>query len=568
MEITSAYISKRINFGKQPLFCEQGPEMCDSIAPNVNEQKLYILRNPVHELVQNTPVFSANDANTTRVEQTVTGVNHAEGGWPVDVPFTDIESTQRYKRRIEKEDDYVHAVMKLYSKFEHYVLQNRSIEMYQSYYMEMPHMPETEKHSVRTVNVYRDGGNRGPQRPISSIDWQSEGGRQMAVTYSHLDVNRKTKSLNDCYLWDVENASQPHMTIEPFSTLLDLKYCPKDPCLLVGGLVTGQVGVWDTRVGGQVLRFCPPHVAHRDLVRSVQFIAAKSGREFFSGGADGCCKWWDMRNMEQPTDTVIIDILKQSTDEQSMAKANGITILEYEPSIPVRYMVGTENGLVVCGNRKGKTPYEMLPAAYEAHNGPVWALERSPAFLKNFLTVGDWTMRVWSEDCRESAVLWSPPNRHKLTCATWSPTRYSLILLTQANGVLTLWDLLRRQYEPIVSIQVCEEPLMKVRAHEGGTLVACGSKQGRIYMLKMSHTLVVTGDRDKGLLTSMFERESKRERILEARLREIRLKLKQAEEPPAVVGSALAIDPTVGDRDLLQAQAEYFQIAKKEFQSM
>lgn len=64
---------------------------------------------------------------------------------------------------------------------------------------------------------------------------------------------------------------------------------------------------------------------------------------------------------------------------------------------------------------------------FEAHLGPVWSLERNPNFLKNFLTVGDWTVRVWSEDCRESSILWSLPHRHKITSATWSPTRYFFV---------------------------------------------------------------------------------------------------------------------------------------------
>lgn len=67
----------------------------------------------------------------------------------------------------------------------------------------------------------------------------------------------------------------------------------------------------------------------------------------------------------------------------------------------------------------------VLRTQFEAHLGPVWALKRNPGFLKNFLTVGDWTARVWSEDCRESAVVWSPPLRHKITDGDWSPTRYS-----------------------------------------------------------------------------------------------------------------------------------------------
>lgn len=60
----------------------------------------------------------------------------------------------------------------------------------------------------------------------------------------------------------------------------------------------------------------------------------------------------------------------------------------------------------------------------------------------------------------------------------------------------------------------------------------------------------------------MLEREAKRERILEARMREIRLKMKQAEEgsPTHSIGEP---DPAAGDRDLADAGAEYFADVKK-----
>jgi dynein intermediate chain 2, axonemal len=65
----------------------------------------------------------------------------------------------------------------------------------------------------------------------------------------------------------------------------------------------------------------------------------------------------------------------------------------------------------------------------------------------------------------------------------------------------------------------------------------------------------------------MLERESKRERILEARLREIRLKMRQAEEgsPTHSIGEP---DPATGDRDLHEASADYFAQVKKEIASL
>lgn len=66
-------------------------------------------------------------------------------------------------------------------------------------------------------------------------------------------------------------------------------------------------------------------------------------------------------------------------------------------------------GTVIAGNRKGKTPTEKLQYRFlNAQHGPVVSCERNPTFVKNFLTVGDWTARVWTEDCRESSILWTP----------------------------------------------------------------------------------------------------------------------------------------------------------------
>ncbi|KOB62521.1 putative dynein intermediate chain 3, ciliary [Operophtera brumata] len=530
MEISYQYTKMRGNFGRQPQFCEQGPELCDSIPTALGEHKNYILRNPVHQLTQNTPCYSANEVNTLRAEYSTTGANHAEGGWPKDIPVTDPEATQRYRRKIEKDDGYISCVMSAAPEIDHYTHQNNAIDMYGIYYTEMAPTPAIECTSCRTVNVYRDPP---PVRPISSICWQPDGGSRFAVTYIDLDFKRIPRAPLLSYIWDVENANNPEMTITPPCALLDLQYNPREQTTLAGGLINGQVAVWDRRGGGFAQLVSPQHTAHRDLVRNVVFNNAKSGQEFFSAGPDGACKWWDIRNMSEPTDVMIVDVMKSSFDVPSMVTSNGVSSLEFEPTMPTRFMAGTENGLVVVGNRKGKTPMEKMPAKFEAHTGTVWSVERNPGFLKNFLTVGDWTARVWSEDCRDSAIVWSPPHRHKITAGTWSPTRLSLLALAQWNGLLALWDLLRRQHEPTLTMQVCEEPLLRLRMHEG-----------------------------------ILEREAKRERILEARMREIRLKQRQAEEGAGSPAASLGGLEPLGDQDLTAAAAEYLAQVRKEQGSM
>ncbi|XP_061706639.1 dynein axonemal intermediate chain 2-like [Cydia pomonella] len=561
---TYSYIKKRRDFGKQPMFCEHGPELCDSILPNPAEQKVFILRNPVHQAIQNTPNFSQHEINTKRAKYTTTGINHAEGGWPKDVNVVDPEATQRYRRKIEKEDEYISCVNTCCPGMEHYALQNNAIDMYQIYYSDMASLPPVEKNSMRTVNVYRDP-LRG--RPISSICWQPDGQMRFAVTYVDMNFYRNPQGSIFGFLWDVETPAEPFMNFMPPAILLDLQFNPKDSTMLAGGLVTGQVVLFDIRRGSQAVSECPPHVAHRDMVRNVLFINSKSGLEFFSGGPDGACKWWDARNMSEPTDEMIIDIAKYSFDVPNMATAFGISTMEYEFTIPSRFMVGTDNGYVVTGNRKGKTQLDKFPVQYPAHTGSVRSLERNPYFLKNFLTVGDWRLQVWSEDCHDSPVLSTAATRHKITCATWSPTRCSLLLCTGADGVISAWDFLRSQCKPILTMYLGDDPLVKVRIHEQGSLVAVGTQKGSIFMLELSPSMTASDKNDKNLMLAIFERETKREKILEARLREIRLKQRQAEEGSPRHSLGLD-DPSVGDRDLAEATQDYLNVVKKELAAM
>ena len=54
--------------------------------------------------------------------------------------------------------------------------------------------------------------------------------------------------------------------------------------------------------------------------------------------------------------------------------------------------------------RKSKSPTDRIGAVYPGHHGPIYALQRHPQFPKNFLTVGDWTARIWNDDLKTPIV--------------------------------------------------------------------------------------------------------------------------------------------------------------------
>lgn len=51
--------------------------------------------------------------NTERFESESRGVNHVEGGWPKDVNPEEMEQTIRYRKKVEKDEYYVNAMVQL-----------------------------------------------------------------------------------------------------------------------------------------------------------------------------------------------------------------------------------------------------------------------------------------------------------------------------------------------------------------------------------------------------------------------------------------------------------------------
>merc|ERR1712071_683304 len=107
------------------------------------------------------------------------------------------------------------------------------------------------------------------------------------------------------------------------------------------------------------------------------------GNDCFTASSDGQVLWWDVRKgLKEPVDSLILD----PTKKLDVGNALGACVLEYESTMPTKFMVGTEQGSVISCNRKAKTQAEKIAALYNTHTGP-----------KTFLTVGDWTARIWSE---------------------------------------------------------------------------------------------------------------------------------------------------------------------------
>ncbi|KAI5651891.1 dynein intermediate chain 3, ciliary [Phthorimaea operculella] len=545
--------------------------------PDYEEQKKYILRNPVHTAAQISRPQSLSEANTTRVSYVGTGINHVAGGWPKEINTLDEEAVSRFLRRVERDEDYVQAIFNTRKKLEHAINQNNAVELYQMYFSTFPAEKPVEKYAVGTKCVYKDPKARqGTVRPVSCIAWTIEESLKLVVSYCdrrYPIVGTTVNTVNDVYVWDVENPSTPHSQLIPPSPCWQVACSPADPNIIVGGLEDGRVCLFDIRNNehprGYIGDFpvapkdlSPHHLAHRSPVSALIYIQSRTNTEFFSGSSDGQCMWWDIRSLSKPTDKLIMAYNIPSAQEIGLEHGQPVSALQFDRSFPTRFLCGTDTGLVLNVNRKGKTTSEIMSGIFHAHLGPVKAVHRSPLTSKMFITCGDWTTHIWSDEVHISPIITGSPNRYPINDVCWAPHRISAYINISSDGKFRIWDLLRKYNKPVVEHHISRFPLLQMKIHNDGRFVAVGDTRGRTYLINLQSDCLVypATDKDKGIMTEVYERETKREHILENRIKEIRLKLRTEEE-----GGEPQVKPDVDEEgNCKQAEYEYFKIVQSE----
>jgi dynein intermediate chain 2 len=285
-------------------------------------------------------------------------------------------------------------------------------------------------------------------------------------------------------------------------------------------MYNGQIAYWDTRKGHTPCDSSPIERSHRDPVYDMAWLQSKTASECTSVSTDGYVHWWDTRRLSEPVESLLLTERGQST-------VLGAVSLEYEAVAgPTKFMVGTEQGVVLSCNRKAKTPAERIGASYGGHHGPIYSLKRHPFFPKYFMSVGDWTARVWMEDLR-SPVMTTRYHASYLTGGTWSPTRPGVFFTVRMDGALDVWDYFYKQNDPSLTVQVTDKALTSINVQDTGRLVTVGAADGSTTLLELCEGLVVPQPNEKQGVGQMFERETKREKNLELRARELKLKAKR-----------------------------------------
>lgn len=130
-------------------------------------------------------------ANTQQILHCTQGMSHTEGGWPKDVDCTEAEHVIRYRRKVEKDEDYVRSIVALgaqarrkagpsralgltwRSQVEGLIKQNNAIDIYEEYFAGEQADHSSEQPYARTLTVFRDPSPC--VRSASYLSWSPDG---------------------------------------------------------------------------------------------------------------------------------------------------------------------------------------------------------------------------------------------------------------------------------------------------------------------------------------------------------------------------------------------------------
>mmetsp|Transcript_51698 Transcript_51698/g.59382 ORF Transcript_51698/g.59382 Transcript_51698/m.59382 type:complete len:692 (+) Transcript_51698:39-2114(+) len=526
------YQKKRKEFGKDPKFSNSETKMLGLMGGAEEQRDGYIERNPNFAVLDNIAEMSENSVNTERVRTADKVMNHKEGGWPKEIDATENDQTTKWRKKIDRDTKFTSAVQELCTKVDAVIQQNNQIDLFEEYFYEEEPEHFVESLSAKTLMLFKDhkdSNSTGPKRSVSKVFWHPEGPTKLAVSYAIQRFQQTPDNMpSHAYIWDVNKPNSPERILNTPSPAITIAYNHKSPDILAGGCYNGMVAIWDVKVKpGSTPQLTVQHQqlgsadrGHYDPVTDLVWLSTKTQSEFVTTSTDGRMYWWDTRMPNAPTGFLV---LNEGFGADQKERVVGGTRIEFNPDAgPMKYLVGTEQGSTLIVNKKPNKPAEIgfrYGLEQGRHYGPIYALQRNPLNNKFFLSVGDWSAKIWQDDLK-TPIIRTRYHAAPLTDGCWSPTRQGVFFLSRKDGWLDVWDYFYRQNEIAFTHKVSDSALtcMKLNYNPGanqGKYLAIGDQDGTVTLLELCESLYQSQNKEKDVINEIFERETRKEKTLD-----------------------------------------------------
>ena len=469
---------------------------------------------PVSVILDNIPETSEHLVGTEQAPMASRGQVHREGGWPKEIDPSEAQDTAKWRKRLDKDPQFGSVLKQLVSEVQSAVDMNNTMSMFEDFFS--GESPEHEMHtlSASTVAFYKDQVPDEYRRGVSKISFSPEGERRFLASYSstHSPDDDAPKS---SFVWSVASPNAPLGELVTGSPLTCAHFYPKNADVIAGGTQKGLVQAYDLRTGWKPTAKSGFEKSHYSSVSEFVWLQSKTHSECVSVGGDGRVLWWDIRKLQEPTEICVLSLTEGGRP------FGGVSLEWQQEAGPTKYLVGTEEGVIVALNKKPKKPTELggwhgfeERGGHGRHAGPVLSVKRNPLHPKFFLSVGDWSAKLWIDELKGPLTV-TPPAPSLITCGGWSPVRAGVFYTAREDGVVDFFDYYYRMNEVAYSHKVTDSKITAVNM-QGGEFMAVGDASGSVTLLRLCEELAIPSAGEKVGVGAIFERETRREKNLEA----------------------------------------------------
>ncbi|XP_074871157.1 cytoplasmic dynein 2 intermediate chain 2 isoform X2 [Carettochelys insculpta] len=367
---------------------------------------------------------------------------------------------------------------------------------------------------------------------VTSISWNATGS-VVACSYGRLDDGDWSTEKSYVCTWNLDrrglNPKHPDLVVDVPSSVMCLAFHPSQPSLIVGGLYSGEVLLWDTSSIDDPLigRTGMTDDTHTDPVYQVDWLQESKHSHHFqilSVSTDGKILVWQTQRDGQLKLAEGFALVTQQIPWSLKLKkhargesAVGVTSLSFSHFDPCVFIIGVEGGYSLkCStavettavSRTGSSIPLKAPAqfAFAPHGGPVYSVSCSP-FHRNLFLSGSTDGHVHLHSMLQAQPLISLQLSKKyLFSVRWSPVRPLVFAAATGEGEVQLFDFGKSSQKPTVSIKQAsvQTPVYCIEFNVMQThLLAAGDASGMLKIWKLSSDFIQEGPREMNRLEQL-----------------------------------------------------------------
>jgi len=207
--------------------------------------------------------------------------------------------------------------------------------------------------------------------------------------------------------------------------------------------------------------------SHLDPVWQLKWIVRGAERleTLVSISTDGRVLEWNLK--KGLVMSKLMDLKKSGTGEGWISNSSAGLSFDFHPEDPTTYITGTEDGNL---HRCSVSYNEQYLETYTPHAGPVYRVKFSTRWPNVFLTASaDWSMNLYHVAQKQPLLqMRATAENFPINDICWCLDNSTVFATVTVDAKLQIWDLSVSSIDPVVTVDVGAEDMIKEKSGSAG----------------------------------------------------------------------------------------------------